>query len=202
VTFETARRTITGMTRVALHACCGPCLLEPHDELTSGYDVTVVYANPNIHPLAEYRRRRDGLLAYAVERGIGVVEVPYDPRLWLTATSGLEHDQPARCTACFSLRLGLVAALAQEQGMEAIATTLTVSPYQDADVLARLGQEVAREHGLRYVGADWRERYPEATRRSRELGMYRQNYCGCLLSDVEADAARERRRAERRRANG
>jgi len=188
------------MTRVALHACCGPCLLEPYDELAVGGDVTVVYANPNIHPLSEYRRRRDTLLAYAVEHDIEVVEVPYDPRLWLSAIAGLEGDQPARCEACFRLRLGLVADVAEERGIDALATTLTVSPYQDAEALARVGEEVAREHGLRYAGRDWRDRYRDASGRSRELGMYRQNYCGCLLSDIEADAARERRREERRRA--
>ena len=45
---------------------------------------------------------------------------------------------------------------------------------------------------------DFRDRYQQATQRSRELGMYRQNYCGCLLSDLEARADRERRREERR----
>lgn len=186
------------MTHVALHACCGPCLLEPYDELASRDDVTVVYANPNIHPLSEYRHRRDTLQVYAEENGIEVIEVPYDPRLWLAATAGLEADQPARCEACFRLRLGLVADVAVERGMDAIATTLTVSPYQDAEVLSTVCEEVAREHGLAYVGRDWRDRYPDATKRSREAGMYRQNYCGCLLSEVEADAARAKRRAERR----
>lgn len=191
------------MTRVALHACCGPCLLEPYDELAASGDVvTVVYANPNIHPLSEYRHRRDTLLAYTAEHGIEVVEVPYDPRLWRAATAGLEADQPARCRACFRLRLELVADVAAERGMEAIATTLTVSPYQDSAVLEQLGGEVAREHGLAYTGRDWRDHYPDATKRSREGGMYRQNYCGCALSEVEADAARAKRRAERRAARG
>ena len=190
------------MTRIALHACCGPCLLEPYDELASLADVTVVYANPNIHPLAEYRHRRDTLQAYADDRGIEVVEFPYDPRLWLAATTGLEADQPARCEACFRLRLGLVADLAVERGMDGIATTLTVSPYQDAEVLATVCAEVAREYGLAYVGRDWRDRYHDATTRAREAGMYRQNYCGCLRSEVEADAARARRRAKRRGRTG
>jgi hypothetical protein len=185
------------MTRVALHACCGPCLLEPYDELASFGDVTVVYANPNIHPLSEYRRRKDTLQSYADESGIEVIEVPYDPRLWLAATAGLEADQPARCEACFRLRLGLVADVAVERGMDAIATTLSVSPYQDAEILASVCEEVARDHELAYAGRDWRDRYPDATKRSREAGMYRQNYCGCLLSEVEADAARAKRRAER-----
>lgn len=184
--------------RVALHACCGPCLLEPFDALAAEHDVTVVYANPNIHPVTEYRRRRDALLGYAAEHDIEVLEVPYDPVLWMRAVAGLEDDPGARCRACFALRFGLTAAEAAGRGFEAIATTLTVSPYQDQDAVAEVGERVASGAGLAYLGADFRDRYPEATRRSRELGMYRQNYCGCMLSEIEAEAERESRRAERR----
>jgi predicted adenine nucleotide alpha hydrolase (AANH) superfamily ATPase len=184
--------------RVALHACCGPCLLEPFDALAAGHDVAVVYANPNIHPEAEYLRRRDTLLAYTAASGIETIEVAYDPVLWLSAVAGLEDDAAARCRACFDLRLSLTAAEAAARGFEAIATTLTVSPYQDQLAVAAAGEAAASAAGLAYLGADYRDRYPEATRRSRELGMYRQNYCGCMLSEVEADAGREARRAERR----
>jgi len=184
--------------RVALHTCCGPCLLEPFDALAAGNDVTVVYANPNIHPAAEYRLRRDTMLEYATAQGIAVMEVPYDPVLWMRAVAGIEHDPAARCRACFELRLGLTAAEAAARGFDAIATTLTVSPYQNQDAIAEVGERVASDAGLRYVGADLRDRYPEATHRSRELGMYRQNYCGCLLSEIEAETERERRRTERR----
>ena len=89
--------------RVALHTCCGPCLLEPFDALAAEHDVTVVYANPNIHPVAEYRHRRDTMLEYATGHGIEVVEVPYDPVAWMRAVAGLEDDPAARCRACFEL---------------------------------------------------------------------------------------------------
>ncbi len=184
--------------RVALHACCGPCLIEPLDALAAEHDVLVVYANPNIHPVSEYRRRRDTLLAYAAENGIDVIEVPYEPVLWMRAVAGLESDPAARCEACFELRLGLTAARAAERGFDAIATTLTVSPYQDQATIAEVGERVASAAGLTYIGNDLRDRYPEATRRSRELGMYRQNYCGCMLSEIEAEEEREARRVERR----
>lgn len=184
--------------RVALHTCCGPCLLEPFDALAAEHDVTVVYANPNIHPVAEYRHRRDTMLEYATGHGIEVVEVPYDPVAWMRAVAGLEDDPAARCRACFELRLSLTAAEAAQRGFDAIATTLTVSSYQDQDAVAEVGERVAAEAGLVYLGADFRDRYPEATRRSRELGMYRQNYCGCMLSEIEAEAERESRRQERR----
>ncbi len=184
--------------KVLLHACCGPCLLEPFDALVAEHDVTVLYANPNIHPAEEYRRRRDTLLAYAGGHGIEVIEEPYDPVAWMQAVAGLEREPARRCRACFELRLGIAARTAASLGMDAIATTLTVSPYQDQRAVAEAGEAAAAAAGIAYIDADFRDRYSEATRRSRELGMYRQNYCGCMLSDIEAEQGREARRAERR----
>lgn len=184
--------------RVLLHACCGPCLLEPFDALSAEHDVTVLYANPNIHPAEEYRHRRDTLLAYAASNGIDVIEEPYDPVTWMRAVAGLERDRAERCRACFRLRLGIAARTAASLGMDAVATTLTVSPYQDQAAVAEAGEAMAAEAGVAYLGGDLTDRYPEATRRSRVLGMYRQNYCGCLLSDIEAQQEREERREARR----
>ncbi|MBI5232568.1 MAG: epoxyqueuosine reductase QueH [Coriobacteriales bacterium] len=185
--------------RLALHACCGPCLLEPIDALSAEADeILVVYANPNIHPFEEYERRRDTLLAYASEHGIRVVEVAYDPTAWVSAVGEVVGDRAQRCRRCYRLRLAMAAAAAAEHGCDAIATTLTVSPYQDADSIAAEGRAAARDAGLAYVDRDFRDRYAEATRRSRDLGMYRQNYCGCVISDLEAREDREARRRQRR----
>jgi epoxyqueuosine reductase len=185
--------------RVLLHACCGPCLLEPYDALSAEHDVDVVYANPNIHPIQEYRRRRDTLVSYAVVRGIEVFEAPYDPPAWMRAVAGLEQEPGARCCECFRVRLGQAADVAVERRYEALATTLTVSPYQDADAIRDAGREVSAQRGLTYLDTDFRDRYADATRRSRALGMYRQDYCGCMLSDMEAEPRREQRR---RKASG
>jgi len=72
---------------------------------------------------------------------------------------------------------------------------LTVSPYQDAEAIAEEGARAAAQAGIAYLDRDFRDRYPEATRRSREEGMYRQNYCGCVLSDIEAQQQRSARKA-------
>jgi len=180
-----------------LHACCGPCLIEPLDALRVEHDVTVCYANPNIHPLAEYRRRLETLQEYAERESVRVIEEPYDIARWMRAVAGLEDDPARRCRACFRLRLGMTAARAAELGYDAVATTLTVSPYQDADSIRDAGIEACEEAGITYIDTDFREQYRSGTARSRELGMYRQNYCGCVLSDVEAQQQREERRARR-----
>lgn len=181
--------------RILLHACCGPCLLEPYDALAEGRDVTVCYANPNIHPREEYERRRDTLLEYAKSAGIRVIELPYEPADWADATAGL--GRPERCRACYALRIGMVAREAARLGFDAVATTLTVSPYQDPEGIRTAGEKACGDVGVAFLVTDFRDRYPEATRRSRELGMYRQNYCGCEPSKAEAEADRAARRAAR-----
>ncbi len=185
-------------TRLLIHACCGPCLLEPLDALSADADdVAIIFANPNIHPAEEYERRRDTLLAYAQPLGIDVIEVAYDPAAWVAAVGPLARAGAARCRACYILRLGQAATYAAENGFDAFATTLSVSPYQNAEAIREEGELAAVAAGVRYMHRDFRERYPEATRRSRELGMYRQNYCGCVLSDVEARQQRAERKAAR-----
>lgn len=156
-----------------------------------------MYANPNTHPLAEYERRRDVLFGYAATAGVDVAEVPYDPVLWMDATAGLWRTPAERCRACWRLRLTLAARVAADRGIGMLATTLTVSPYQDADALDRIARDVAGQAGLAYVGHDFRSRYQVAVRRSKDLGMYRQKYCGCMLSEVEAATARAERHARR-----
>jgi len=175
-------------------------LIEPLDALAAEHDVSVLYANPNIHPRAEYELRRDTLLAYARETGLTVIEEPYDPVRWMQAIDGLETDPERRCRACWQLRLSMTAQYAAAHGFDAIATTLTVSPYQDADGVREAGLHAASDAGIEYVDRDFRALYSRATVRSREAGMYRQNYCGCLFSHSEAEEQRARRREERKAA--
>ena len=119
--------------RLALHTCCGPCLLEPLDALScEAAQVTIVYANPNIHPAEEYARRLATLRKYGDAIGAEVIELPYEPGVWAERVGVHAHDSAARCRACYALRLGLIAEWAAENGCDAMATTLTVSPYQDS----------------------------------------------------------------------
>lgn len=187
------------MTRLALHACCGPCLIEPLDALRAEFgEPTVIYANSNIQPAEEYELRRSTLVSYADSVDVRVIEAAYDPERWMRVVGSAGADAgAARCHACYALRLSEAAAVAASEGCDALGTTLTVSPYQDADAIRAEGERACSSAGIRYVHRDFRPRYAEATRRSRQLGMYRQNYCGCLFSKAEAEADRERRRAER-----
>jgi predicted adenine nucleotide alpha hydrolase (AANH) superfamily ATPase len=160
--------------------------------------------NSNIHPASEYQHRLETLLAWAREEGIPVVEGEYDPALWSAAvgapdTWGEGHIE--RCRRCYRMRLEAAGQYAATHGFEALSTTLAVSPYQFTEVIHEELEAVAAQFGLAVVFEDFRPFYPEATRRSRALGMYRQNFCGCGPSNAEAAAERKefkRRRAEER----
>ena len=174
------------MTPLLLHACCGPCSLEPLRLLREeGFEPTICWTNPNIQPVSEWQRRLDTLCD--------------DRDAWERAAVPAGFDRERRCRACYALRLTEACRVARERGFEYVSTTLVVSPYQLFDACGEILAAVAPRFGLTPVWRDFRPYYPEATRESRELGMYRQNYCGCRFSAAEAaierHAARDARKA-------
>ena len=227
--------------KLLLHACCGPCSLEPVRLLQKeGHELTLFYANPNIAPAHEYTRRLDTLCAWAQDAKVPVIEGIYDPDVWektagrigeeVYTAYGLVADEHAaafaqlrresatdiavgnlspearsaraqRCRACYRMRLAQAAHYAAKHGFDALGTTLTVSPYQYTDVIAEELAHICDEAGITCVFSDYRPYYDEATRKSRKLGMYRQNYCGCRFSAAEAAAERDARKAARAAAH-
>ena len=192
--------------KLLLHACCGPCSLEPVRILAeAGHEITIAYLNSNIAPASEYEHRLKTLLEWAKSQNIPVIEGPYKPTTWQNSVKqtwdGTQENRADRCRACYRIRLEELARYAHEHGFEGIGTTLTVSPYQYTDIInEELERAAAPYEGLSAVFQDFREFYPQATIRSRELGMYRQNYCGCAYSDAEAAAERAERKAARKAA--
>lgn len=190
--------------RMLLHACCGPCSLEPTRIFADeGIDFAIHYANSNIFPPEEYERRLATLIEHVSEpRGIELVEGDYDPEAWEREVAVHGTDREARCRACYRLRFEETARVAEERGFDTISSTLSISPYQLTDVICEELEAAAERHGLKADARDFRDRYQEATRVSREKGMYRQNYCGCRFSIAEAEEQRraaKARRAERKR---
>ena len=179
--------------RVLLHACCGPCSLEPTRIFAKeGLDFSIHFYNPNIYPRKEYERRLSTLEEHvAGPQGIELIEGDYNPELWERKVAPCGNDRSARCRACYALRLEETARQAKERGFDAIATTLTISPYQFTRTILDELDRAAKRHGLSAICRDFREYYPQATQRSREKGMYRQNYCGCRFSIAEAAEQRE-----------
>ena len=187
------------MTRLLLHACCAPCSLEPVRLLVEeGFEPTICWANPNIQPMAEHDKRLDELRAWTADNDIPLIEAADDRERWDASVALLGADRQRRCRACYALRLSEACRVAEREGFTHIGTTLAVSPYQLFETCNDVLEKLARRHGLSPVIRDFRPWYPQATRRSRELGMYRQNYCGCRFSAAEAALDRARLRDERK----
>lgn len=187
--------------KILLHACCGPCSLEPTRlYLEEDADFSIFYSNPNIYPPVEYERRLDTLEEYVTSpNGIELVEGEYDPSTWEEEVAVYGTDREKRCRACYRIRFERLAAHAAENGFDAIDSTLSISPYQFTDAILEELQRAAEKHGLHAMGRDYHEHYAAATRKSRELGMYRQNYCGCRFSIAEAEKERRERAEEHAR---
>lgn len=189
-----------------LHACCGPCSLEPLRLLREeGFEPTICWTNPNIQPVSEHDLRLRTLLKWA--RDVSHVEVVVagdDRDAWERLVAPAGFDRERRCRACYALRLRESCRVAAERGFTHVCTTLAVSPYQLFDACTELLVAQAKAYGLTPVVRDFRPYYPAATRESRELGMYRQNYCGCRFSAAEAaierHEARDARKAAKRAA--
>lgn len=192
-----------GRVPLLLHACCGPCSLEPVKYLRQeGFEPTILWCNPNIQPRAEHDLRLETLEHWAQEVAQVDVIVADDPReAWERRVAPAGFDRERRCRACYAVRLQEACRVARERGFRHISTTLVVSPYQLFDTCHEVLVSLARAWDLIPVWRDFRPYYPDSVTDSRELGMYRQNYCGCRFSAAEASMerheARDRRKAER-----
>lgn len=185
-----------------LHSCCGPCSTVPLERLRDRFDTVVFFYGPNIHPRKEYLLRLEGQRSVCGRLGIELVEGPYRPADWGRAVRPY-RDLPEgslRCESCYRLRMLKTARLARERGFDFFAVTLTVSRHKNSKVLERIGREVARSEGVVYLAEDFKKQdgYNQSVRRSRELGLRRQDYCGCSISLTEALSRRRSREAASR----
>lgn len=170
--------------KLLLHICCAHCLIYPLQWLRSqGAEVTGYFYNPNIHPLAEYKKRKQALSEYTDTMNCQVEYVKgYDLESFFQ-TINTQSAEPGRCLGCYQLRLKNTAEEAKKNGFEAYTTTLLVSPYQRHEELRQIGKEIGQQTGVRFLYHDFREGWSQAFEESKTLKLYRQKYCGCLYSE-------------------
>lgn len=173
---------------VVLHACCGPCASACVPRLkASGHDVTLLFANSNIDTEAEFEKRLAEARKLADSDGAAFAALPYDHADWLEKVAKGFEDAPEkgeRCARCFRYNLGKAAEWAKEHGAESFTTSLTVSPHKPSAVVFEAGRAAAAEIGGRFLEEDFKKRegFKISVARARELGLYRQSYCGCEFS--------------------
>jgi len=170
--------------KILLHICCGPCAIYPVQVLREqGHQVRGYFFNPNIHPYLEYVRRQDTLSAWARDVDLPVIyDEGYDLESFLRETVFRETE---RCRFCYRLRLQAAAHIARRGKFDAMTTTLLYSKFQKHDLIAEIGQEAARGRKLGFHYQDFRNGWKTGIEISKELGMYRQSYCGCIYSEKE-----------------
>jgi len=176
-----------------LHACCAPCSSAVVERLAADYALTIYFYNPNIHPRAEYIKRRDELQRWCDQiAGITCIVADYVPEKWMDKVRGLEQEpeRGRRCNRCFRLRLEHAAEYASEHNYALFSTVLSISPHKRYESINRLGLALARCYGVDFYTANFKKQngYKRSVEISRELNFYRQNYCGCVFSATQARA--------------
>lgn len=182
-----------------LHSCCAPCSSYVLEYLSHYFKITVFYYNPNIYPNEEYIKRKEEqkkfISDFNTEYKVNFIEGPYDSKKFYQVSKGFENEKEGglRCFKCYDLRLRETAKLAQSKAYDYFTTTLTISPYKNAQKLNEIGAELEREYGVRYLYSDFKKKngYKRSIELSNEYNLYRQNYCGCVFSQIEKNPKME-----------
>lgn len=169
-----------------LHSCCGPCSSYVLEYLTEFFDISLLFYGPNIQPEEEYQKRLEHQRRVTEHIPVKILECEYDGEAFEKMAKGLEAEKEggARCTACFKLRIEETARRAAAGGYEYYCTTLSVSPHKDALRINAIGQAMGEKYGVKWLPSDFKKRggYQRSIALSKEFGLYRQEYCGCLFS--------------------
>ncbi len=185
--------------RLFLHSCCAPCSSYVLEYLSEYFEICDFFYNPNIEPEEEYRHREMELQRLIGEMKprypISFVSGNYDPKKFYDAVRGLEHihEGGERCFACYRLRMEEAARLAAEGGYDYFTTTLSISPLKRADKINEIGLELEKQYGVKHLPSDFKKKggYQRSIVLSKEHGLYRQDYCGCVFSKAERQKQKE-----------
>lgn len=173
--------------KLLLHACCAICSGYPVSSLKdAGYSVSVYFYNPNIFPEEEYAKRLEAERTLCKHFNIDLIEGDYNPEEFYACAKGLENEpeKGLRCDKCFELRLRKTAEQAKLLGINQFTTSIVISPHKNFNKLTEIGEKIAEEYGLKYLAIDFKKKdgFLKTNKISKELNLYRQNYCGCKFS--------------------
>ncbi|MBQ3306035.1 epoxyqueuosine reductase QueH [Candidatus Saccharibacteria bacterium] len=185
--------------KLLLHTCCAPCSVYCIKTLRAEkIEPTLFWYNPNIHPYAEYKARRDCLKEYAKAQKVKLIlEDAYGLDDFVCNVSG---DLINRCANyCYPKRLEKVFEYARDNGYDTVSTTLLYSIYQQHDIIKNLMEDLSKKYGIKFLYRDFREGWKEGQNEAREAGLYMQKYCGCVFSEEESMVGRELARKLKKR---
>lgn len=173
-----------------LHSCCAPCSSYVLKYLSEYFRITLLYFNPNISPKEEYIKRvreQERLISeLPVRNPVSFIEGRYEPSEFYDAIRGYENEPEGgeRCFVCYKLRLREAARYAAEGGFDYFTTTLSISPLKNAARINEIGESVGAQFGVKHLPSDFKKKegYKQSVELSKEYGLYRQNFCGCIYS--------------------
>lgn len=176
--------------RLLLHSCCAPCSSYVLEYLSEYFDITLFYYNPNISPKEEFDYRVEELKRLVevmpLKRKPEIIVGAYEPERFEALAKGYEDfpEGGARCKRCYALRLEETAKLAALGKYDFFTTTLSISPYKDAEALNAIGKNLSEKYKINYLFSDFKKKngYLRSIRLSEEYSLYRQNFCGCVFS--------------------
>jgi len=178
------------MKTLLLHVCCAPCFVGSFEAVKDKFKIFVDFYNPNIQPEPEYEHRQNELIRLIEEvkeyQEVEVLPASYQKEDWNKLVKGHEQDKEGgeRCRKCFKQRLCYTAKLAKEYGIDNFATTLTISPLKNSELINSIGKEAALDAKTNYFPSDFKKNngFQKSCELSKKYNLYRQNYCGCLFS--------------------
>ncbi|MBQ9834088.1 MAG: epoxyqueuosine reductase QueH [Bacilli bacterium] len=185
--FEEIVKNLQGRPKVLLHSCCGPCSTHVINVMKDYFDITVIYYNPNIQPIEEYEKRKKEQIKLLNQLDdVSYLDCDYHGEDYEKVVEGLELEKEGgkRCEKCIGLRMRKIALVAKENQFDYFATTLTVSPHKNSQLINELGRLIEEELGIKYLYGDFKKNdgYLKSIELAKKYNLYRQNYCGCLYA--------------------
>lgn len=181
--------------KILLHSCCAPCSTYTLEYMCRYAEVTILFANNNIHPEAEYRKRalvqKEFIDSFNSHTGnnVGYIEDEYNPSSFYNKVKGLEKEKEGggRCISCFQMRLDIVAQYAQELGFDYFGSALTLSPKKNSQLINNIGLEIQELFNVKYLPSDFKKNrgYERSLEMCNEYNIYRQCYCGCVFAALD-----------------
>ena len=176
--------------KLLLHSCCGPCSTTVINILSKYFYVDVLYYNPNIEPEEEYEKRKKEqqrfISEFKGEFPVTFIDADYNNEEFMIDLHPLKDEKEggARCAVCIKKRMEYTCIKAKELGYDYFATTLTVSPHKNSQVINKIGDSLESLYGIKFLYSDFKKEdgYLKSINYSKEYGLYRQNYCGCRYS--------------------
>ena len=178
------------MKKILLHICCAPCSAYPLKILEKeSFEISGFFFNPNIHPYQEYAKRRDTVRDYLQVQNVPLIL--RDEYGLISFVRDVVYREENRCRVCYFKRLEAAAQTAVKGNFDCFTTTLLYSRFQKHEAIREIGESLAGSYGPAFYYHDFREGWKEGIQLSREAGLYRQQYCGCIYSEQERFDPRE-----------